>query len=185
MQATPATQRPAGRRRRISCSGRAFTLIELMVVLGIMGIILAMGVPTIYRLFRKEGFRKSVNDVVEVCTTARARAILQQAPVDVVFYPLDRRCVVAGASGDDETGSPSAAGSETSARFSDDTTIEMLDVNLREYKDADEVRVRFYPNGTSDEMTLILRSDRDEWRKIALEVTTGLATVEADPNKWR
>jgi hypothetical protein len=61
----------------------------------------------------------------------------------------------------------------------------MLDVNLNEYKDAEEAEVRFYPNGTCDEMTLILVSDKNEWRKISLEITTGLASVETDPNKWR
>ena len=29
----------------------------------------------------------------------------------------------------------------------------MLDINLTEYKDADVARVRFYPNGTCDELT--------------------------------
>jgi hypothetical protein len=53
----------------------------------------------------------------------------------------------------------------------------MLDINLLEYKDADEARVRFFPNGTSDEMTLVLH-DGDQYRKITLEVTTGLASVE-------
>jgi hypothetical protein len=58
----------------------------------------------------------------------------------------------------------------------------MLDVNLSEYRESDFVRVRFFPNGTSDEMTLILRSSQNEQRGITLEVTTGLASVlnEAD-----
>ena len=54
----------------------------------------------------------------------------------------------------------------------------MLDINLTEYKDAGEARVRFFPDGTSDEMTLIIHSG-DQYRKITLEVTTGLASVEA------
>ena len=62
--------------------------------------------------------------------------------------------------------------------------IEMLDVNLSEYKQADEARVRFFSNGTCDEMTLIVRVGT-EWRKISLELTTGLASLETDPNKWR
>jgi hypothetical protein len=70
-------------------------------------------------------------------------------------------------------------------QFSEAIFIEMLDVNLTEHKDDEEVRVRFYPNGTCDELTLILRSDKNEWRKISLEVTTALASVESDPNKWR
>ena len=34
-----------------------------------------------------------------------------------------------------------------------------------------------YPNGTCDELTIVLRSDENEWKKLSLEVTTGLATV--------
>ena len=45
-------------------------------------------------------------------------------------------------------------------------------------KDEEMARVRFFPNGTCDEMTIVLHSpDNGEWHKIALEVTTSLATV--------
>jgi hypothetical protein len=64
-----------------------------------------------------------------------------------------------------------------STRFADSITLDMLDINLLEYRDADEARVRFFQNGTSDEMTLILHSG-DQYRKITLEVTTGLASME-------
>ena len=39
-----------------------------------------------------------------------------------------------------------------------------------------EARVRFFANGTSDEMTLVLSSG-GEYRKITLEVTTALASA--------
>jgi Tfp pilus assembly protein FimT len=141
-----------------------------MVTVAVMGIILAAGIPSFYRLFHKEGFRKAVSDVVDACNSARARAILQGEKTEVVFHPLERRCDLPGGG---------------SAQFANGVTIEMLDVNLREYKDAEVARVRFFKNGTSDEMTLILRSDKGEWRKISLEITTGLALIDSDPNKWR
>jgi hypothetical protein len=53
-----------------------------------------------------------------------------------------------------------------------------LDINLSEYRESEWARVRFFPNGTSDEMTLVLRSEKNEWRKVSLEVTTGLASVD-------
>ena len=59
----------------------------------------------------------------------------------------------------------------------------MLDVNFIEYKDAEEAHVRFFPNGTSDELTVILHSGT-EYRKITLEPTTGLANVETDVTKF-
>jgi hypothetical protein len=61
----------------------------------------------------------------------------------------------------------------------------MLDVNLIEYRDADMVRVRFYPNGTCDELTIVLHSDGNEYRELSLEVTTGLISVTSDPRKFR
>jgi prepilin-type N-terminal cleavage/methylation domain-containing protein len=159
-------------------SPKGFTLIELMVVVGIMGLILAMGAPTLYKFFHKEGFRKSVGDMMEACSTARSRAILSQTTTELVFHPQQRSCEAAGGT------SGGWGGWAASAKFEDDVVIEMLDVNLSEYKQAEEARVRFFPNGTCDEMTLILRVGT-EWRKISLELTTGLASLETDPNKWK
>ena len=165
-------------KRQALGSPKGFTLIELMVVVGIMGLVLAMGAPTLYKFFHKEGFRKSVGDMMEVCSTARARAILSQTTTELVFHPQERSCEAAGA----VTGGWGAWA--RSAKFEDDVVIEMLDVNLSEYKQAEEARVRFFPNGTCDEMTLIVRVG-SEWRKISLELTTGLASLETDPNKWK
>ena len=166
---------------------RGFTLIEVMVVVGIMGMIVVAGIPSLYKLFQKEGMRKATSDVVEVCSKARAQAILRGAPVDVIFHPLDRRLELGsgGGSGSEGGGSESAAqrlsGSPTtgqSAVIPEDLMIEMLDINLSEYRESEWARVRFYPNGTSDELTLVLRSSKNEWKKITLEVTTGLASVD-------
>lgn len=166
----------------------AFTMIELMVVLGIMAIIMATGIPSILRIWRKEGMRKATADVVEVCSKARAQAILNGTPMDVVFHPLDRRLEIGGASGSAPRSEgegefvverpPPPSSSDSSAQIPEDIIIEMLDINLWEYKDSEWARVRFFPNGTSDEMTLVLRSDKNEWRKVSLEVTTGLASVD-------
>jgi type II secretory pathway pseudopilin PulG len=156
-----------------------------MIVVAIMGIMLAMGVPSILKAIRREGMRKAVNDVIEVCSRARARAILGGTQTEVVFHPLERRFEVGASSVSRSTLDDNGAFtieqptpqpvSGLSGQLPDDITIEMLDVNLIEYNQSDYARVRFFPNGTSDEMTLILRSPKSEWYKITLEVTTGLA----------
>ena len=155
---------------RVRSPGAAFTLIEIMIVVAIIGIILATGVPTLYRVLQKEGFRKTVSDIVEVCSAARARAILQGVETEVQFHPKEGTCEVVG-------GESGMTGGLVHSAKIEDAQIQMLDINLLEYKDADVARVHFYPNGTSDEMTLILLSDRNEQRGIVLEITTAMASV--------
>ena len=176
------------RPQRAAHRGHAFTLIEIMIVVAIMSIVMLMGVPVMYRLWHKAPMIKAVRDTQEVLQNARARAILQGRPTEVVFHPLSRQFEVSSAAAparrvdpDDPGGfplpPPAPAHSGLSCRLDDSILIEMLDVNLTEYKDAEVAHVRFYPNGTCDELTLVLHSTKNEWYKISLEVTTGLASV--------
>ena len=162
-------------------------MIELMVVVAIMGVILLAGIPSLYKLLQKEGLRKVTSDVVEVCGKARAQAILRGSPVDLVFHPLERHVDIGGSAASPAAGGEGFAvaekpsvqpGAGQSAQIPDDIAIEMLDINLWEYKESEVARVRFYPNGRCDEMTLVLRSNKGEWKKISLEVTTGLASID-------
>jgi Tfp pilus assembly protein FimT len=142
-----------------------------MVVVLIMGIILAMGVPIAYKLWHKAPMQQAIKDVIEVCSHARARAILQGQVTEVVFHPRDRRLEVAGASG-----------SGTSAQLSDRVTIDLLDINMSglEYEKAEVAKVRFYPTGTSDEMRMVMTYEAEQLG-IELELTTGLASVVPNP----
>jgi prepilin-type N-terminal cleavage/methylation domain-containing protein len=185
---------------------KGFTLIEIMIVVAIMGIVLLMGGPAIYHMLHPESMQKGVKDVMEACAHARAEAILQSVEVDLVIHPQERQFqvvrsaapVTAPPSNDlaapvlhESTPEGASAKSDLSsvqsdpghgigftAQLSDSLMIEMCDVNFGEYKDLDEARVRFYPNGTCDEFTLILHSDKGEFRKITLEVVTALANVD-------
>jgi prepilin-type N-terminal cleavage/methylation domain-containing protein len=175
------------------CARRTgFTLIEIMIVVGIMGIVMTMSMPMVYKLWHKAPMIKAVRDVSEVLSRARAQAIMQNSVAQVTFHPRERTMEVSGAAGPslpspsqsqyDDLGAiaatpPPAPHSGLSATIDSSISIEMLDVNLTEYKDADIARARFFPNGTCDELTIILHSDQGEWYKIALEITTGLATV--------
>ncbi len=140
-----------------------------MVVVALIAIIVSAAIPSLYGFAHKEGFRKTVGDVVDSCMSARQDAIMHDKTSELVFHPQDGTCEAGG-------GAAGYGAWAHSARF-EHCTLEMLDVNLREYKDAESVKVRFYPNGTSDEMTLVLHSDKNEWRTIALEITTGLPHV--------
>jgi len=168
-------------------SASAFTLIEIMLVVAIIAIVMTMGLPAIYRAMKLESFRQAVSDVVEACSHARARAILQGGTMEVVIRAEDGQINVQSAGNDNDhpekTTSPSevttsSSASIFSARLGENVGIAMLDVNLMDLMRAAEAHVRFYPNGTCDEFTLVLQSEKGEMRKITLEAVTGLADVE-------
>ncbi len=166
----------------------AFTLLEIMMVVGIMGIIMATGVPIVYRAWKKAPMAKALSEVVEVCSRARAVAIMQGHPVDLIFYPQEGRFAVSGgtgAGGDRGPRVPLAgpiSGSGDSGQLPPEVTIQMLDINKlpHDFRLDESARVRFFPNGTCDELTLVLHSDRGEQRAVLLEVTTSLANVVND-----
>jgi prepilin-type N-terminal cleavage/methylation domain-containing protein len=135
---------------------RAFTLIEVMIVVAIVGLMAAMGVPSMLQALRKDGMRKAISDVKDALDTARSRAIFSGQTTEVVFHPLERHV--------------------GSTALPDGVDIAMLDINLLDYGATDEASVHFFPNGTCEELTLVLHS-RDEWEKITLEYSTALASV--------
>jgi len=141
---------------------RAFTLIEIMIVVGLIGLIAAMGVPSLLPMLRKEGMRKAVGDVTELLGNARAEAILKDRKTSVSFRPADNRL-------DSSIGK--------SVTLPEGIAMEAIGINLMDFSETEESRVWFYPNGTSDELTLVLHSGTD-WRKITLEFSTAIADAE-------
>lgn len=171
---------------RLSRHLHGFTMIEIMVVAAIMVLILAMGIPSIYQMTTKKGMRRAVSDVLETCAHARAHAIMRGQQVDLVFYPEEKRFEVMGTAVQKQaneeyisTGSPLQPISGLSGIIPEDVTIEELWVNEVQRTSLTQTTVgslvRFFPNGTCDELKLVLRSNQGESRKITLEVTTGLA----------
>jgi type II secretion system protein H len=176
-----------------ACAKRTggFTLIELMVVVGLVAIIVAAGVPPFAKALRKEGLRKAVSDLVEGCSHARAMAIMQGTPTELVIRAQDGQISIRQLQrqNSDVPGSRNPflqdepvqrKAPSFTAKLPDDIAVIFLDVNFQDHMASDEfteARVRFYPNGTSDEFTIILSSLSAE-QKISLDVVTGLARVE-------
>jgi type II secretory pathway pseudopilin PulG len=172
----------------------AFTLVEMMIVVGIMILILSIGIPSIIQSMKKDVMRQAVSDIVEACSHARASAIINGIPAEVRFNPQERTFSVGVASSPDSMGfssmpfgggvreeskSAKPATPNFSGTISDQLVIEMLDVNFVEKKDEEDAKVRFFPNGMSDMFTLVLNwPEKGQWRKISVDIVTGLADME-------
>jgi Tfp pilus assembly protein FimT len=157
-------------------------LIEIMIVVAIIGLVAAMGLPSMIMALHKEGLRKAVSDLQDVCSAARSQAIFRNQKMAVVFHPAEKRFEVEGAAASGNADSTDkSSGKVTGSTLPDSVDMAMLDINLQDYGASDWARVFFYPNGTSDEMTVVLHS-KDEWRKITLEFSTALTSV-SDVNK--
>jgi type II secretion system protein H len=170
---------------------RGFTLIEIMIVIGIMALVLAMGMPSILQTMQKDPLRKAVSDLVDACVNARELAILDGVPAELVIQAADGHLTVRrvstnsveqaasadGIAGPAAKGAPSGAAA-FSARLHRDIAVTLLHVNLKDQMEAEESRVLFYPNGTSDEFTIVLESNLGV-RKISLDCVTAIADVES------
>ncbi len=169
----------------------AFTLIEIMIVMAIIMIIMATGVPSIVRGMEKDELSRAVKDTIEGCKTARDRAILQGIPWAFVLN-VDREFMVEPMPGDSaqrtragQIAAPPALPNDSPysgfpRKLGDNVRFEEAAVNFVEPGQESAIRVRFFPNGTSDEFT-IGYSIGNKKRYIKVDVVTGLATELTAP----
>lgn len=179
-------------------AGHGFTLVEIMITIALIALFMAWGVPNVIRTLRKDAMQQSVSDVMEACSHARARAILSGVPMVVVLRAEDGHINVeplpghdrpsprpsgltsndGGGEQGDQGQSPATGMRPISLQLDDSVAVELLDVNFRDHMKAAEARVRFFPNGTSDEFAIVLRSGSGQVSKISLDVVTGTAELE-------
>ena len=191
-----------------------FTMLEIMIVLGIAGLLIAMAVPFIGGIFNEHPMRDTTRSAMSLLEQARAQAIMTGQPYEFVVRPADYvmhiRPAAHRAPGNggelsiDSLGAAPAALQTpgpapvpkppekqspfaklpTSANIHPDIVIEMVAVNYVDKKDLPEASVRFYPNGTSDKFTFVYNRGPQEYRLIRLDMMTALANFETDPSKF-
>jgi prepilin-type N-terminal cleavage/methylation domain-containing protein len=155
---------------RNSKFARAFTLIEIMVVVAILGLVAAIGVPAMVKAVQKDGMRKALSDVQDVCFTARQQAIFSRQKTSVLFLPQQGQFSAEGAGGAVHNGKVS------SSTLPDGIHFAMLDIFRKDYSVSEWARIFFYPDGTCDEAVIVLIG-RGESEKITLDYATGMPAV--------
>lgn len=186
-------------RARCRREGAGFTLIEVLLVLGIMAIILAMGIPPMARVFSREPIRQAETSCMEGLAQARAQAILRGVPLEFFIGVTEgETAIVIGVrppalsartpdawpvaeGGRPDTGPSGLAPIQAPlfhARLPEGVTFRLIEVNfVDQLQSTGDVGVRFHPNGTSDDFVAVLH-DGGELRKIQVDPVTGLADSE-------
>lgn len=156
-----------------------FTLMELMMVVGIIGLVAAMSLPAILQVRRQAPMRKALDDVMEMCSRARAGAVLKNMKTTLVISPRSKTLELVG--GDSNVALSRVGGQPIMAtQFDPSVNIEGLEINMNDWSESAAAPVNFYDNGTSDEMRLFLSCDGDR-EMITLELTTAIASVQPTP----
>jgi type II secretion system protein H len=166
-----------------------FTIIEMMIVLAIIAIMMTASVPMIWKAMAKDDLARAVKDVMEGCKTARERAILNGSPYEFVITKEGDMTI--GSVSQAKTPSPDTATEAAEAieapktqpsgslmagfprKLGQEVAIQLIDVNFVDHMAVHESHVHFYPNGTSDEFTIVLNW-KGEQKTVTLDVVTGL-----------
>jgi len=176
----------------------AFTLIELMVVIGLIMIVMTIGIPRL--IYNNETpLGGSLSAVMDACAAARTKAILSGQTTKVVIDSETYSVTVGGASTkpktelesldpdtnnldslDDEPKQNIQTGSSFSGKIHADVGVDFLAVNFKDMSEAERAEINFFPNGTSDEFAIGMRHITGDGvqRFVHLDSVTGLAYLK-------
>jgi prepilin-type N-terminal cleavage/methylation domain-containing protein len=152
-----------------SIINQGFTLIEIMIVVAIIGLMAAMGAPALNKALQKEGMRKAISDIEDVCFSAREQAIVGNKTTAVVFFPRENRFEVDGGGASVNAHS----GKTMAATLPDGVMLGGLAIFRKDYTQSDWARIFFNSDGTCDEAVIVLVS-KGQAEKITLEYATGM-----------
>jgi prepilin-type N-terminal cleavage/methylation domain-containing protein len=132
-----------------------FTLIELMVVIGIVGLLAAITVPNLISWLPKYRVGSAARNVISAVEFARLRAIRENSPVDVNFdYGNDRVTVV-------------NSGDNTLRQFQCPSDVDLIDSGLGE-------KLQFGGRGFADKDGLVtVENTQDATLSRSINVTLG------------
>ena len=160
---------------------RAFTLVELMVVVAVMGVIIGISIPAFRAFLKKAPLEQAISDVEGMCRQARSDAIINKRTLELVLNDAEEfvtlRTVARSVMGfDPETGMEAnlVEQSEVLERVELQADLQIIEPIDEDF--IGQLELRFYPNGTAEPVDLRV-TDGNEAYILSLDPVTGQPTV--------
>ncbi|MEQ9465298.1 MAG: GspH/FimT family pseudopilin [Haliea sp.] len=150
-------------------SGRGFTLIELMVALGIAALLAGMATPMAVKMYATMQYRDAIRNMTGAATTARYQAINTGKAHDLLVAPDAHRYAVQLAE--------SRFDPERAAEIPDALSIAM-EVSQSLVTERGVGVIRFYPDGTSTGGSITLTRASGDGQRIRVDWLLGRVTHE-------
>lgn len=142
-------------------SRRAMTLIELIFVLGLLGIVAALIAPQLAPFFRGRGLREETRRIIALTRYAKSEAVSRSMPVDVKFN------VQTGEYGLEIPASYALEGDPV--EFKLDERLKFV-IDQTQLSDDSSALIRYWPDGMIDESSLPYLFVQDIQKGDALEI---------------
>jgi prepilin-type N-terminal cleavage/methylation domain-containing protein len=161
---------------------RAFTLVELMVVVAIAGLLIGISIPAFRNIMNKAPLEQGISDVESLCRLARAEAIVKQRAMDVVLNETEEVVALTTAARvinapDPDTGLMIKTTEKTQIidQVALGVDLQIIAPEADDFTEG-EIRIRFYPNGTSETLALSVGDGSDTYL-LTLDPVTGRTKV--------
>jgi general secretion pathway protein H len=141
-------------------SERGFSLVELLVALAIMGLVVAVVVPSSARFYESMQTRQAARATLSMLAAAREKALSSGRPQDVQVRPSTRRLWTAD------------------SEYTFPRSISVVVHGAAELNHADVGVIRFYPEGGSSGGGIDLRRANGNGTAVNVDWLVGRVTLE-------
>ena len=160
---------------------RAFTLVELMVVVAVLGVIIGVGVQSFRSFIEKEPLEQAISDVEGMCRQARSDAIINKRTMELVLNDMEESLILRSAARtvmgmDPDTGEEANLVEQGEVLERVELAVDLQIIEPVDDEFVGQLELRFYPNGTAEPVDLRV-TDGNEAYILSLDPVTGQTTV--------
>lgn len=148
---------------------RGFTLVELLVVMGIIGVIVAASVPGMMSYGQQIRLKAATREMMGLLSLARSMAISSRSPRTVLVNPDAHEAAIEETLND---------GEPKRIRLSPGVSVK-VQTSGQSGSSSGPVRLAFQPSGSlSGRSVLVILSNNDKQQTIAVTAATGSISVK-------